>query len=81
MKKYLCLLLFATTVLISCKKKYCWECSTVASGGGTGTTKATYCDQTEDDISSKIGTTTSVDTVAGKPISVTYTTTCVKQQD
>jgi hypothetical protein len=81
MKKSLFITLVGLLMLTSCAKKYCWECTTVESGGGTDTTYNTYCDMTEDDIQPKIGTTTAVDTSGTKPITINYTTTCEKQDD
>lgn len=78
MKKLLFVIAFAT-VLPGCKKKFCWECTTVTSGGGTGTSKSTYCDETEESIKNRIGTTTATDTVGGKLIQLVYETTCQKQ--
>jgi hypothetical protein len=79
MKKSLYIAISGLVLLSSCTKKYCWECTTVESGGGTATTYNTYCDYTEEDIQGKIGTTTATDTMGSKPIQIVYTTTCEKQ--
>lgn len=78
MRSRMMLLAIATLSLSGCAKKYCWECTTVEAGGGTGTSYATYCDYTEEDIQNKIGTTTAVDSTGPKPIQIIYTTTCQK---
>ncbi|MBL7719376.1 MAG: hypothetical protein JNL72_11110 [Flavipsychrobacter sp.] len=78
MKKISVLLVVAVASLASCKKRYCWECSTSASNSAT-ITKASYCDQTEEEIKSKIGTTSAIDSTGTKPIAVIYTTTCSKK--
>ncbi len=80
MKKSIYMIMAGLMLLSSCAKKYCWECTTVESGGGVDTTYNTYCDQTEEDIQNKIGTSTAVDSSGTKPITINYTTTCVKDE-
>jgi hypothetical protein len=79
MKKVVYLISFSILALGACKKKYCWECTTVQSGGATGSSNTTVCDQTEEEIKSRIGSTTSVDSSGTKPIQIVSTTTCTKQ--
>lgn len=81
MKNLIYITVAALLTLTACTKKYCWECTTVEGGGGADTTFATICDQSEDEIKSRIGTYSSVDSSGSKPVYVTYTTTCEKLKE
>lgn len=80
------MMLIALVSLTSCKKKYCYQCSIVSTikGGGAnsiGTSQATYCDKTQDEINQiqKDGTRTATAISGGVVVTQSLVTSCNKQ--